>query len=253
MATSVPGSFDDQLSRNGSEGQPSFPPASGCFGLIGGLGPPSTVHYYQALLGAHAARGVPARLFIAHADMGHVLGLVAAKDRVGLARYLASLIRSLASAGASFAAVSAVTPHLCMPELRELSYLPLVDIVDVLIHRLHERRISRVVLLGTRFTMESRLFGRLENLDVVDLVPPDVDEVHRIYLSIASDGWASPADTAYLKALCRKLHEDAGAQAIVIAGTELSLVLREGEETFPLVDCAKAHVEAITERAVGVA
>ncbi len=54
MATSVPSSFDSQPSRNGSEGQPAFPPAPGCFGLIGGLGPPSTVHYYQALLGAHA-------------------------------------------------------------------------------------------------------------------------------------------------------------------------------------------------------
>ena len=253
MTSGVPGSFDGQPSRNGSESQFLSPSAPECFGLIGGLGPPSTVHYYKALLAAHAAHGLPARLFIAHADMGHALGLVAANDQVGMARYLASLIQSLASAGASFAAVSAVTPHLCMPELRELSPLPLVDIVDVLIHRLHERRLGRVALLGTRFTMESRLFGRLDDLDVVDLAPPDVDEVHRIYLSIASNGQASPVDTAYLRALCRQLHENAGAQAVVIAGTELSLVLREGEETFPLVDCAKAHVEAITERAVGAA
>ncbi len=253
MASSVSGDFDGQPSRTGSEGQSSFPPDPGCFGLIGGLGPPSTVHYYLSLLDAHAARGVPARLFIAHADMNHALSLVAAKDQVGLAHYLASLIRPLARAGAAFVAVPAVTPHLCMPELRELSPLPLVDIVDVLIRRLRKRQISRVVLLGTRFTMESRLFGRLEDLDVIDLAPPEVDEVHRIYLAIASDGQASPADTAYLKDLCRRLHENAGAQAIVIAGTELSLVLREGEETFPLVDCAKAHVEAITERAVGAA
>jgi len=140
-----------------------------------------------------------------------------------------------------------------MPELRELSPLPLLDIVDILTRRLRERRIDRVALLGTRFTMESRLFGRLEDVEVIDLAPPDVDEVHRIYLSIANDGLASPADTAYLKGLCRKLHENAGAQAIVIAGTELSLVLREGEETFPVVDCAEAHVEAITEWAVGAA
>ena len=253
MANSVPGGFDGEPNPGRFEGQSSLPPVAECFGLIGGLGPPSTVYYYRALLDAHAARGVPARLFIAHADMGHALGLVAAKDKLGLARYLAFLLHSLAQAGATFAAVSAVTPHLCMPELRELSPLPLLDIVDILTGRLRERRIDRVALLGTRFTMESRLFGRLEDVEVIDLAPPDVDEVHRIYLSIASDGLASPADTAYLKGLCRKLHENAGAQAIVIAGTELSLVLREGEETFPLVDCAKAHVEAITERAVGAA
>lgn len=253
MASSVPSDPSGQPKPGQTNEQPSSSRVPECFGLIGGLGPPSTVHYYRALLDAHAARGVPARLFMAHADMQHALGFVAAGDRMGLANYLASLIQALARTGATFAAVSAVTPHLCMPEVRELSPLPLVDIVDVLIQRLRERRISRVVLLGTRFTMESRLFGRLEDMDVVDLAPPDVGEVHRIYLSIASDGRASPDDTAYLKELCRKLHENVGVQAIVIAGTELSLVLREGEETFPLVDCAKAHIEAITERAIGAA
>ena len=253
MASSITGSYDGQPGRGQSEVQPLAPSLPECFGLIGGLGPPSTIHYYKALVAAHAARGLAARLFLAHANMDHALSFVAAGDRMGLARYLASLLHSLAAAGATFAAVSAVTPHLCMPELRELSPLPLVDIVDVLIHRLRGRQVSRVALLGTRFTMVSRMFGRLEGLDVVDLASQDVDEVHRVYLSIANDGRASPADTAYLKDLCRKLHESAGVQAVVIAGTELSLVLREGEEAFPLIDCAKAHVEVITKRAAGAA
>ncbi len=250
MASSISGNHQDQPSRSHPEGQSLPSRAPKRIGLIGGLGPPSTVHYYQALLNDHAARGVPAHLFIAHADMGHALGFVAANDKLGLAQYLASLLHSLAGAGATFAAVSAVTPHLCMPELKGLSPLPLVDIVDVLIRCLHERQVSRVALLGTRFTMESRLFGRLEDVDVIDLAPADIEEVHRVYLSIASNDGASPADTIFLKELCRRLHEDKGAQTIVLAGTELSLVLREGEEAFPLIDCAKAHVEAITIQAV---
>ncbi len=250
MASSVSGNHEDQPGRSHPEKQPLPSQVPECFGLIGGLGPPSTVHYYHALLNDHAARGVPARLFIAHADMGHALGFVASKDKLGLAQYLASLLHSLAGAGATFAAVSAVTPHLCMPELKALSPLPLVDIVDVLIRRLRERQVSRVALLGTRFTMESRLFGRLEDVDVIDLAPPDMDEVHRVYLSIASNGGASTADMNFLKELCRRLHQDEGAQAVVLAGTELSLVLHEGAEAFPLVDCAKAHVEAITDRAM---
>ncbi len=250
MASSVSGNYENQPGRSHPEEQSLPSKVPECFGLIGGLGPPSTVHYYHALLSAHAAHGVAARLFIAHADMGHVLGFVAANDKPGLAQYLASLLQSLAGAGATFAAVSAVTPHLCMPELKALSPLPLVDIVDVLIRRLHERHVSRVALLGTRFTMESRLFGRLEDMDVINLAPADIGEVHRVYLSIASNGGASPADTTLLKELCRRLHEDEGAQTIVLAGTELSLVLHEGEEAFPLIDCAKAHVEAITIQAV---
>ncbi len=118
MATSVP---DD----------PGSPPEGAlprCFGLIGGLGPPATVHYYHALIAAHAARGASPRLLIAHAGMGHALGFVAAGDRAGLAGYPASLIRQLAEAGAEFGAIPAVTPPMCMLEPLALSPIGSVSV-----------------------------------------------------------------------------------------------------------------------------
>jgi len=221
---------------------------SRCIGLVGGLGPPATVHYYNALLAALARRDLVPQLVIVHAELDRVLGLVAANDTAGLADYLAALIRSLAQAGAAFAVVPAVTPHICAPELTVLSPLPLVDIIDALIGELDARGVRRAALLGTRFTMERCMFGRLDRFEIIDIGGDTRAEVHRIYTSIAANGGATSADLTYLKDLCRALHAG-GADAIVAAGTELSVVLHEGEDDFPLVDCAKAHVAAIVERA----
>lgn len=223
---------------------------SRCFGLIGGLGTPSTLHYYRMLLKAHEAHGVPPRFFVANADFDRVLRLVTARDASALADHFASLIRSLELAGAEFVALSAVMPHFCMPELAERSPLPVLDIVDVLKRRLRDRGFDRIALLGTCVTMESRLFGRLEDFDLVDLAPRDMEEVQRIYTSIQANGSAAPHDLSYLRALGRRLQETKGAQAIVVAGTDLSTVLHEGYEPFPLLDCAAAHIDAIMERAM---
>ena len=220
-----------------------------CFGLIGGLGMPSTLYYYQALTRAYAERGIPARFFVANADFDHVLGLIAAKDHSALADYFATLIRSLALAGAEYTALSAVMPHVCIPELVDRSLLPVVDIVEVLKQHLAARHIERVALLGTRVTMTSRLFGRLPHLEVLDLTAQTMNEVQRIYTSIQLSGSATPEDTVYLKSLGQRLH-NRGAQAIVVAGTDLTGVLKEDAELFPVFDCAKAHIEAIVERAL---
>ena len=220
------------------------------FGLVGGLGPPSTVYYYLELLKAFKKRETVPRLIVAHSDMAHALDLVAANDKATLAMYLASFIHSLSLAGAEFVAIPAVTPHICIPELRTMSDVPIIDIVDVLTAELEARGVERLAVLGTRFTMEQRLFGRLDTFDLLDLSLDTITEVHRIYMAIAASGSATERDTLYLKRLCFDLCTR-GAQAIAIAGTELSLVFEDGDEDIPLLDCGKAHISAITAAATG--
>jgi aspartate racemase len=92
-------------------------------GLIGGLGPGATVHYYRELTKAQAGE-----MLIIQADMNRVLEDMQRGDRIGLAAYFARLIERLAHSGAELAAISAVTPHICIRELEKISALPLVNI-----------------------------------------------------------------------------------------------------------------------------
>jgi aspartate racemase len=135
-----------------------------CVGLVGGLGPAATIYYYNALLRAHADLAAKADIVVIHADVTHVLGLVRDGDTLGLARYLAGFIERLGAAGATLAAVAAVTPHICAPALQELSPLPLVSIVDVIRDGLKQRGLNRIALPRHAFCDRDGLVRRLERL-----------------------------------------------------------------------------------------
>src|SRR6185436_4868861 len=155
-----------------------------CLGLIGGLGPGATIHYYRELIAAHQAQGRIPRLLIAHADVNRALALAGARDFTGLARYLAGLIESMAAGGAELTAMVAVTPHICAEQLVALSPLPLVDMVAEVANAVHARNLKRIALLGTRFTIETRMFGRLGDVEVVMPRPDEIDQIHNTYVDI---------------------------------------------------------------------
>lgn len=214
-------------------------------GLVGGLGPAATIHYYRSLTEAHAARGAPARLFIANADVQHVLASAGAGDIDGLADYLAGLTGALARAGAQVGAISAVTPHLCMPRLAEISELKLVDLITETVRHLHDKNLRRVALFGTRVSMQTALFGRLGEIEAVRQTPEEIERIHAAYVGIVGSGAGSPEIRDELSAIAHALIAREGAEAIVLAGTELALVFDEATAGFPAVDCARLHVEAI--------
>ena len=201
------------------------------FGLIGGLGPGATVHYYQEL----AKRGA-GEFLIVHADMQHALQHVRRGDVAGLAAYFARLIERLANGGAELAAISAVTPHICIRELLKITPLPLVNIVDEVNREIQARGYQRVALFGTRFVVESRLYGMLEGVEVV--VPEQVDEIHDAYMRTV-DGFTDGREV--LSRIARTLPVD----AVVLAGTDLALIFDETNTDFPHLDCTKIHIDAI--------
>jgi aspartate racemase len=224
-------------------------PSTTCLGLIGGLGVGATVHYYQELAKAHAARGLTLRLLIVHADVNLVLSYVRNGNILELAEYLASLVRQLQGGGADIAAVSAITPHICISELIRLSPLPLVNLLAEVADEIRRRGLRRVALFGTRFVMESALFGQLaEVAEVIQPDPGEIDSIHEIYLQLVSDGAGSERQFRSLTEIAHTLCTRDGAEAIVLAGTDLALVFNEGNTDFPHVDCARLHIEAMMRR-----
>ncbi len=213
-------------------------------GLIGGLGVGSTIHYYRELVKAHEARGKVARLLIAHADMARVLQAARADDRAGMAAYLAGLVRRLAAGGAQVAAVSAVMPHMCIRELTAISPIPLVNVVQETAREIRRRGFRRVSLFGARFVVESRMFGQLEDIDIVMPSAEEIAEIHDTYFQMANAAAGTEQQFETLRHTAHTLMER-GAEAIVFAGTDPSLVFNEDNTDFPHVDCAKIHTEAI--------
>ncbi len=221
-----------------------------CIGLIGGLGVGATVHYYQELAKSHAARDRVLNLVMVHADMNRGLAMVQAGDRTGLAQYLAGLIAKLANAGAEFAVIPAVTPHICVGELRQISPLPLVNLVEELQREIQARGLRRLALFGTRFTMESGLFGLLQGVEVVALARAETGFVHQTYMQLVNAGVGFQEQRESLSRLAHLLMERESVEAIILAGTDLALLFNESNTDFPHVDCARLQLDAIMRRAL---
>jgi aspartate racemase len=219
-------------------------------GLVGGLGPGSTIHYYDHLTRAFSARGESPGLFITHADRAFVQGRVEAQALDELAHYFAEHIGRLERAGAAFAAITAIAPHICASELKALSPLPLLDLIDCVRAELAARRLHRVALFGTRYVMQSDMYGRLGDFDVVRPAPDLIDFVHRNYMHIASTGALAGADVEGVRSMAQSLVRDQGVQAIVLAGTDFSLAFTEADCGFPAIDSSRVHIDAILAEAL---
>lgn len=215
-------------------------------GLIGGLGPGATVHYYRGLIAAHAAQGRVARMLVAHADVDRARPLAEANALDELARYLNGFIDQTAAGGAEMAAIVAITPHICVAQLTPLLRIPLIDMVAVIADAIRARGLKRVALFGTRSTVASRMFGRLD-VDVVMPQPDEIDFIHNAYLDVVYDR-STPAGIDRLRELAHTLIRRDGAEAVLLAGTDLSMVLSEENAGFPTLDCAGVHIAEITRR-----
>ncbi len=202
-------------------------------GLVGGLGPGATLHYYRELSRLDAGE-----FLIIQADMQHYFSYVQRGDREGLARYFAGLIERMARGGAEVATISSVTPHFCIRELLPISPLPLVNIVDEISAAIRASGYRKVALFGTRYTVESNMFGLLPGIDVVPPSPSQIDEIHKAYMHTVEGGTEGRAT---FSRIARELPVD----AIVLAGTDLSLIYDESNIDFPCIDGAQVHLQAI--------
>jgi aspartate racemase len=203
-------------------------------GLIGGLGPAATVYYYQQL-----AKSNPGEALVIHADMQHALSFVTGNDIPGLARYFAGLIQRLADAGCDFAAISAVTPHICIRELIPISPLPLIDITAEIRKAILARGYRSIAMFGTRFVVESSMFGMLEGIRVRVPSAPQIMAIHEAYMSCVNEDPVQARETLI------QIARDLPVDAVILAGTDLSPVFNEDNTPFPYMDASAVHIEAL--------
>jgi len=217
-----------------------------CVGIIGGLGVDATIHYYEKITAACKARGVVPDLVIAHADVDYGQSLVRAGTLNALAVYLAGFIDRVARAGAQAAVIPAVTPHICIAELRPLLAIPLIDIVAALAAGLRARAIRRVALMGSVFTVQGSLWGQLTDVEIVKPQPDEIAFIGQAYQRIL-DGRTEAGDANALRRIASNLQRRDGVETILIAGTDLTALFDETTAGFPCLDVARPHIDAIVE------
>ena len=221
-----------------------------CIGLLGGMSWESTVSYYQALnRGVRAQLGGlhSARVLLNSVDFAGIERLQHAGDWPATARLLAAEARKLQDGGADFLLIGTNTMHKVAPEIEAAIDIPLLHIADATAAKLRADGITRVGLLGTRFTMEQDFYkGRLqERFGLAVLVPDEAgrERVHRIIYDELCLGEIRASSRAEYLAIIAGLAA-AGAEAVILGCTEIALLVGDARAAAPLYDTTAIHAEA---------
>lgn len=222
-------------------------------GIVGGLGPESTIDYYRRILEAWEREepGTAPSIVIDSLDVQRALRLVE-RDRPALTEYLLASLRRLAGAGAAFAAMTANTPHIVFDDLAARSPIPLLSIVEVCAQEASGRGLKRLALLGTRFTMEAPFYPEVCARHGIAVVTPDATErtwVHERYVGELLKGDFRDDTRRQFLSLVGRLRDEQGAEGVILGGTELPLLLPDPVlADIPALDTTALHVAAIVRR-----
>lgn len=215
-------------------------------GLIGGIGVAATLAYYHRLT---RAVDTQIEVTIVHAQVQDLLRNSLADDRKAQAAIYARLIDRLQDAGCDCAAITSLGGHFCFDETLEVSSLPLVSAISILDPYFARAGLSTVGLLGTAVVMRTQLYGQLKTTRA--LVPADdLEGVGTTYQDMAIRGHALPTDQRFFIEAGQKLIAR-GADAVVLAGTDLNLVFDGRDPGYRVVDALDAHVDVLARLATG--
>src|SRR6266581_7383265 len=146
-------------------------------GMIGGLGPESTLDYYQRIIALYRERTGDRHhpeFVIVSVDLRKGLDFMNANDLSGMANYLVEGIDKLARAGADFGIISANTPHIVFDDVAPRSPIPLISIVEATCAAARAQNLKRLALFGTRYTMQATFYPKVFARENIELVVPEL-------------------------------------------------------------------------------
>ncbi len=222
-------------------------------GLIGGTGPESTIEYYKGIeYGVQQKSGCSffPNLTIESLSVFDVLGFCGKQDYAGLTAYLLKGIRNLAAAGAQYAALTGITPHIVFDELSKASPIPLISMVDTARDYAAAHGYKKICLLGTLPTMEGTFFQNSFAKRGIEVVTPNAEEKAYIGTKIETElefGKMLPETQHAFKAIAERIIREEQVQAVVLGCTELPLIFDGVELPVPYIDVMQVHIRALVD------
>jgi aspartate racemase len=225
-------------------------------GLVGGMSWESTVEYYRIinemvkkkLGGFHSAK-----IVMVSVDFAEIETLQHRGDWDRAEVLLVQATRRVEAAGADFALLCTNTMHRVFDGIQKGVHIPLLHIADVTGREIKVRGLTRIGLLGTRFTMEQEFYkGKLAKDYGLDVLIPDEEErkaIHAILYNELCLGTVKDASRDVFRKIIGGL-EARGAQGIVLGCTEIPLIVKQKDYALPLFDTTDLHARAAVDYAL---
>ncbi|MDO5559789.1 MAG: amino acid racemase [Oscillospiraceae bacterium] len=220
-------------------------------GLIGGTGPESTIVYYKEITGGvqkQLNQNVFPPLSIESLSVFEVLKYCNNQDYDGLLQYLLSGINNLAGAGAEYAALTGITPHIVYEDLSKKSPIPIISMVGTACEFSKKKHHQKIALLGTLPTMKGSFFQKEFAINNISVITASEKEMSFISNKIEKElefGIVNDATVQELKGISLRLYEEEKVDAIVLGCTELPLAFDNIDLPIEKMDVMRIHIEAL--------
>ncbi|MEA4932788.1 MAG: amino acid racemase [Lawsonibacter sp.] len=222
-------------------------------GMVGGIGPESTVDYYKRLIELcqkDTHHGNYPEIMINSINMTSMLQLVADKKWDELTAMLTDAVNSLQRAGADFAFIASNTPHIVFEEVKLISPIPLISIVEAVRLAAQKLGLKKICLLGTLFTMQSSYYQtQFDGSGIAIIVPNEKEQQYiqqKLFSEIEHGVFLDDTRNGLLSIVKRLIQEEA-IDGVILGCTELPLILTQSKYGIPFLNTTEIHVSRVIE------
>jgi aspartate racemase len=222
-------------------------------GLIGGLGPESTLEYYRNIIASfresYEQTGFP-EIVIDSLDLNNFTTLVEAGKWEAIIQLISIRCEHLRRCGADVGAMASNTPHAVFDAIQAKTGLPLLSIVKATCDFARTLNVRSLCLLGTRFTMTSDYYQEEFDKYNMRLTTPEPEEIERIQHILFKEielGIIKDKSRKELLAIIRRIRKAAGVEGVILGCTELPLILSHKDMDIACIDPARIHVDALVK------
>ena len=222
-------------------------------GLVGGMGPESTIPYYHDIVYGvqdRVGKNFFPNLAIESVNAFDVLRLCNEQKYDELTNYLMQAIKNLIASGADFIALSANTPHIVFDRLQARSTVPLVSIVEAACNEAIRLNKHKVGLLGTIFTMKEDFFKKPFYSSNIEIITPTTEEMEYINLKISSElelGIIKEETLQEFQRIIKRMRQEDCIEVVILGCTELPLLLNDEVSPVPCLDTMKIHIQCLID------
>lgn len=220
------------------------------FGIVGGIGPASTVDYYNGIITKYLeVRKDYPELAIESINMNRMCDYFENKDYSNALSMLISAVYNLKNAGAEYAAIASNTPHIIFDEISRYSPLPIISIVEETCKYIFANEYKKVLVLGTSFTMKSELYTKSLMKYGIEAITPrteDIERIHSIIFPNLENGIVIAEDKEKMISISESYIKEFNAEAVILGCTEIPLMIKEGDMSVPVINTTQIHIDAIS-------
>ena len=225
-------------------------------GLIGGMSWESTASYYRAINEEVKARlgGLhSAKIVLVSVDFAQIAKYQQAGDWQQAAQLLSGAAVNLQAAGADFFILCTNTMHNVADTIEAAVDIPMLHIADATGQQLRSEGITKIALLGTKFTMQQAFYkSRLQDSFAIDVIVPTVleqDIIHQVIYDELCLGKTLDESRRQFVKIIEALHRK-GAQGVILGCTEIALLVQQNHTQVPLYDTTQIHAQAAVKLAL---